>query len=115
VKIHPASFPKTQPPSPTFPIEVGYQQELKEAEKEGRKAEQYKELEDEYLCLIDPARTANAFLIKHIIDPKDARSIFCAGGGDIRQRHGRVTGELSGVKDRSPKHIEQRLLSEAFF
>lgn len=59
-------------------IEVGHRQELKEAEKEGKKAERYKELEDEYLRLMNPVRTANAFLIEDIIDPKDTRSICCA-------------------------------------
>jgi hypothetical protein len=71
-------------------IEVGHRQELKEAEEEGRKAERYKELEDEYLRLIDPAWTANAFLIEHIIGPKETKRIFCAGaeemyGSDMRE------------------------------
>jgi acetyl-CoA carboxylase carboxyltransferase component len=59
-------------------IEVGHRQELKEAEKEGKKAERYKELEDEYLRLMNPVRTANAFLIENIIDPKDTRNVCCA-------------------------------------
>ncbi len=58
-------------------IEVGHRQELKEAEAEGRKAELYKELEDEYLRLMNPVRTASAFLIEEIIDPKDTRRYCC--------------------------------------
>lgn len=58
-------------------IEVGHRHELKEAEKEGKKAERYKELEDEYLRLMNPVRTANAFLVEEIIDPKDTRKVCC--------------------------------------
>ncbi|EEH05889.1 propionyl-CoA carboxylase [Histoplasma capsulatum G186AR] len=59
-------------------IEVGHRHELREAEKAGRKAERYKELEEEYLRLMNPVRTANAFGVEEIIDPKDTRSICCA-------------------------------------
>ena len=58
-------------------IEVGHRHELKEAEAQGKKAERYKELEDEYLRLMNPVRTTNAFLIEEIIDPKDTRKVSC--------------------------------------
>ncbi|OJJ48928.1 hypothetical protein ASPZODRAFT_60853 [Penicilliopsis zonata CBS 506.65] len=59
-------------------IEVGHRHELREAEKEGNKTERYKELEDEYIRLMNPVRTANAFGVEEIIDPKNTRSICCA-------------------------------------
>ncbi|KAF5863072.1 hypothetical protein ETB97_010641 [Aspergillus alliaceus] len=59
-------------------IEVGHRHELREAEKAGHKAELYKELEEEYLRLMNPVRTANAFGIEEIIDPKDTRKVCCA-------------------------------------
>lgn len=59
-------------------IEVGHRHELKEAEKVGKKEERYKELEDEYLRLMNPVRTANAFGVEEIIDPKDTRLVCCA-------------------------------------
>lgn len=59
-------------------IEVGHRHELREAEKVGRKAELYKELEEEYTRLMNPVRTANAFGIEEIIDPKDTRAVCCA-------------------------------------
>ncbi|KLJ11270.1 propionyl-CoA carboxylase beta chain [Blastomyces silverae] len=59
-------------------IEVGHRHELREAEKVGKKAERYKELEEEYLRLMNPVRTANAFGVEEIVDPKDTRSICCA-------------------------------------
>jgi len=64
---------------------------------------------------MDPARTANAFLIEHVINPKTQEVFLYRGGGDVRQRYARVTGEGSGVRDRSHIRIEQRLLSGAFF
>lgn len=59
-------------------IEVGHSYELREAEKLGKKAERYKELENEYLRLMNPVRTANAFGVEEIIDPKDTRAVVCA-------------------------------------
>lgn len=59
-------------------IEVGHSHELREAEKVGKKAERYKELEEEYLRFMNPVRTANAFGVEEIIDPKDTRAVCCA-------------------------------------
>ncbi|CEL00506.1 Putative Propionyl-CoA carboxylase [Aspergillus calidoustus] len=58
-------------------IEVGHRHELREAEKEGKKAERYAELEEEYRRLMNPVRTANAFGVEEIIDPKDTRKVVC--------------------------------------
>ncbi|KAJ5702530.1 hypothetical protein N7488_010078 [Penicillium malachiteum] len=58
-------------------IEVGHRHELREAEKEGKKEERYKELEEEYMRLMNPVRTANAFGVEEIIDPKDTRQVCC--------------------------------------
>lgn len=59
-------------------IEVGHRHELMEAEKAGNKAEVYQALEEEYKRLMNPVRTANAFGVEEIIDPKDTRAICCA-------------------------------------
>ena len=64
-------------------IEVGHRFELSEAAKQGRKEERYKELEDEYLRLMNPVRTANAFGIEEIIDPKDTRRTVCSWANHI--------------------------------
>ncbi|KAJ6007596.1 hypothetical protein N7540_011572 [Penicillium herquei] len=58
-------------------IEVGHRHELREAEKSGKKEERYKELEEEYMRLMNPVRTANAFGVEEIIDPKDTRQVCC--------------------------------------
>ncbi|KAI9371363.1 carboxyl transferase [Aspergillus egyptiacus] len=58
-------------------IEVGHRHELREAEKQGKKAERYNELEEEYRRLMNPVRTANAFGVEEIIDPKDTRRVVC--------------------------------------
>jgi acetyl-CoA carboxylase carboxyltransferase component len=61
-------------------IEVGHRFELKQIEEKGgkeAKAARYKELEDEYLRMMNPVRTANAFGIEEIVDPKDTRKICC--------------------------------------
>ncbi|KAL3461553.1 carboxyl transferase [Aspergillus heterothallicus] len=58
-------------------IEVGHRHELREAEEEGRKAERYAELEEEYRRLMNPVRTANAFGVEEIIDPKNTRKVVC--------------------------------------
>ncbi|KAJ5562399.1 hypothetical protein N7535_003140 [Penicillium sp. DV-2018c] len=59
-------------------IEVGHRHELREAEKVGKKEERYNELEEEYLRLMNPVRTANAFGVEEIIDPKDTRKVCCS-------------------------------------
>lgn len=62
-------------------IEVGHAFELKEIERKqgkGKRDERYKELEDEYKRLMNPVRTANAFGVEEIIDPKDTRRVCCA-------------------------------------
>ncbi|KAJ5317639.1 hypothetical protein PENANT_c038G02588 [Penicillium antarcticum] len=59
-------------------IEVGHRHELREAEKVGKKEERYQELEEEYLRLMNPVRTANAFGVEEIIDPKDTRKVCCS-------------------------------------
>ncbi|KAL5002781.1 carboxyl transferase [Aspergillus recurvatus] len=58
-------------------VEVGHRHELREAEKQGRKKELYAELEEEYRRLMNPVRTANAFGVEEIIDPKDTRKVVC--------------------------------------
>jgi acetyl-CoA carboxylase carboxyltransferase component len=58
-------------------IEVGHRHELREAEKIGKKEEMYTELENDYLRLMNPVRTANSFGVEEIIDPKDTRGIAC--------------------------------------
>ena len=61
-------------------IEVGHRHELKQIEeKGGREAwvQKYKELEDDYLRLMNPVRTANVFNVEEIVDPKDTRKICC--------------------------------------
>ncbi|CRL26329.1 Carboxyl transferase [Penicillium camemberti] len=64
-------------------IEVGHRHELREAEKVGKKEERYQELEEEYLRLMNPVRTANAFGIEEIIDPKDTRKICCSWASHV--------------------------------
>ncbi|KAI1611304.1 carboxyl transferase domain-containing protein [Exophiala viscosa] len=61
-------------------IEVGHRHELKQiGEKQGPEAvkQRYKELEDEYLRLMNPIRTAQHFNVEEIVDPKDTRRIVC--------------------------------------
>ncbi|CRG91002.1 hypothetical protein PISL3812_08050 [Talaromyces islandicus] len=72
-------------------IEVGHRHELREAEKVGRKEEMYQALDAEYRRLMNPVRTANAFGVEEIIDPKDTRQVCCAWvrhmyGGTMRER-----------------------------
>ncbi|PWY72925.1 alpha subunit of methylmalonyl-CoA decarboxylase [Aspergillus heteromorphus CBS 117.55] len=61
-------------------IEVAHRHELREAEKRGpgHKDATYRELEEEYHRLMNPVRTANAFGVEEIIDPKDTRRVCCA-------------------------------------
>ncbi|KAJ5803693.1 uncharacterized protein N7503_006143 [Penicillium pulvis] len=66
-------------------IEVGHRHELREAENVGKKEERYKELEEEYLRLMNPVRTANAFGVEEIIDPKDTRRVCCAWVSHVYQ------------------------------
>jgi acetyl-CoA carboxylase carboxyltransferase component len=59
-------------------IEVGHRFELKEIrDKEGEAGykRRYKELEDEYIRLMNPVRTALPFNVEEIVDPKDTRKI----------------------------------------
>lgn len=60
-------------------IEVGHRHELREAEnaKPGGAERKYKALEDEYLRLMNPVRTAVKFGVDEIIDPKDTRMRVC--------------------------------------
>ncbi|EXJ72961.1 propionyl-CoA carboxylase beta chain [Cladophialophora psammophila CBS 110553] len=61
-------------------IEVGHRFELKMVrEKEGEEGwkRRYKELEDEYIRLMNPVRTATCFNVEEIVDPKDTRKICC--------------------------------------
>ncbi|CAG8896008.1 unnamed protein product [Penicillium egyptiacum] len=64
-------------------IEVGHRHELREAEKVGKKEERYQELEEEYLRLMNPVRTANAFGVEEIIDPKDTRKVCCGWASHV--------------------------------
>jgi acetyl-CoA carboxylase carboxyltransferase component len=62
-------------------IEVGHRHELRQTEKlEGKEkaAQLYRDLEAEYTRLMNPVRTANAFGVQEIIDPKDTRRVCCA-------------------------------------
>ncbi|PQE28564.1 putative propionyl- carboxylase beta mitochondrial precursor protein [Rutstroemia sp. NJR-2017a WRK4] len=60
-------------------IEAGHAAELKAVGKEGegKRKERYKELEEEYLRLMNPVRTANAFGVEEIIDPAVTRRLVC--------------------------------------
>lgn len=84
-------------------IEVAHRQELREAEQRGQKAALYQELEEEYRRLMNPVRTANAFGVEEIIDPKDTRSVCCAwarhvyGGLMVERLSDRVTGKIRPV------------------
>ncbi|PYI14488.1 alpha subunit of methylmalonyl-CoA decarboxylase [Aspergillus violaceofuscus CBS 115571] len=71
-------------------IEVAHRQELREAELRGEKAARYRELEEEYRRLMNPVRTANAFGVEEIIDPKDTRRVCCAWA---RQVYGTLMAE----------------------
>ncbi|KAJ5223471.1 hypothetical protein N7468_008013 [Penicillium chermesinum] len=64
-------------------IEVAHRHELREAEKAGKKEERYRELEEEYLRKMSPVRTANAFGVEEIIDPKDTRKVCCEWTGHV--------------------------------
>jgi acetyl-CoA carboxylase carboxyltransferase component len=50
----------------------------------------YKELEDEYLRLMNPVRSAQPFNIEEIVDPKDTRKIVCHW---VREMYGVVMQE----------------------
>ena len=84
-------------------IEVGHRFELKQIrEKEGEEAlkARYKELEDGYLRFMNPVRTANAFGIEEIIDPKDTRRICCQWAAEM---YGKVMDER--LQDRAARRI----------
>jgi acetyl-CoA carboxylase carboxyltransferase component len=59
-------------------IEVGHSHELREAAQLGQKEARYSDLKAEYNRLSSPLRTANAFGVEEIIDPKDTRKYCCA-------------------------------------
>ncbi|KGO77974.1 Carboxyl transferase [Penicillium italicum] len=59
-------------------IEAGHRHELREAKKVGKKEERYQTLEEEYLRLMNPVRTANALRIEDIINPKDGQKACCS-------------------------------------
>ncbi|PYH80477.1 alpha subunit of methylmalonyl-CoA decarboxylase [Aspergillus uvarum CBS 121591] len=71
-------------------IEVAHRQDLREAEQRGEKAALYQKLEEEYRRLMNPVRTANAFGVEEIIDPKDTRRVCCAWA---RQVYGTLMAE----------------------
>ncbi|RAH47588.1 acyl-CoA carboxylase subunit beta [Aspergillus brunneoviolaceus CBS 621.78] len=71
-------------------IEVAHRQELREADQRGEKAAHYRKLEEEYRRLMNPVRTANAFGVEEIIDPKDTRKVCCAWA---RQVYGTLMAE----------------------
>lgn len=84
-------------------IEVGHRFELKQiGEKEGPEAvkARYKELEDMYMRLMNPVRTANAFGVEEIIDPKDTRRICCQWA---KEMYGKVMDER--LLDRAARRI----------
>ena len=66
-------------------IEVGHRHELREAEKTGQKAARYGELLEEYRRLMNPVRTANAFGVEEIIDPKNTRRVCCSWARQVYQ------------------------------
>ncbi|KAK5053139.1 hypothetical protein LTR84_002113 [Exophiala bonariae] len=87
-------------------IEVGHRHELKTIrEKDGEEGwkRRYKELEDEYIRLINPVRTAQPYNIEEIIDPKDTRKIVCRWAkemyGVVMQERlaARASGKLHAV------------------
>lgn len=62
-------------------IEVGHRHELngiREREGEEGWKRRYMELEDEYVRLMNPVRTANAFGVEEIVDPGGTRGRCCA-------------------------------------
>ncbi|KAK5944520.1 hypothetical protein PMZ80_003802 [Knufia obscura] len=81
-------------------IEVGHRHELKtireQAEKEkpgsGEEAfkKKYKELDEMYVRLMNPVRTANVFNVEEIVDPKDTRKICCRW---VKEMYGLVMKE----------------------
>ncbi|KAI9036510.1 alpha subunit of putative methylmalonyl-CoA decarboxylase [Aspergillus affinis] len=84
-------------------IEVGHRHELREAEKAGQKAARYEELEEEYRRLMNPVRTANAFGVEEIIDPKDTRRVCCSWARHVYESmiperlENRATGKIHPV------------------
>ncbi|KAH8433257.1 uncharacterized protein LDX57_010892 [Aspergillus melleus] len=84
-------------------IEVAHRHELREAEKTGQKAARYEELEEEYRRLMNPVRTANAFGVEEIIDPKDTRRVCCSWARHVYESmiperlENRATGKIHPV------------------
>lgn len=91
-------------------IEVGHRHELRtirekaESEKPGSGEEafraRYKELEEMYMRLMNPVRTANHFNVEEIVDPKDTRKIVCRW---TREMYGMVMQER--LADRAARKI----------
>ncbi|KAL9115147.1 MAG: hypothetical protein Q9227_000941 [Pyrenula ochraceoflavens] len=82
-------------------IEVGHRRELREVEKdEGREGRErrYRELEGEYERLMNPVRTAGAFGVEEVIDPKGTRGVVCGWVKRVYEVEmgGRVEGRRSG-------------------
>ena len=84
-------------------IEVGHRHELKQIrEREGAEGwkRRYKELEDEYVRLMNPVRSINAFDVEEIVDPKDTRRIVCRWAAEM---YGLVMQER--LRDRATRKI----------
>ena len=84
-------------------IEVGHRHELNEirnAEGEDGWKRRYKELEDNYIRLMNPVRTANAFGVEEIVDPKDTRRYCCEWA---EEAYGKVMDER--LSDRATRKI----------
>ena len=89
-------------------IEVGHRHELNEIRKKadsegGGQAgweRKYKELEDMYIRLMNPVRTANAFGVEEIVDPKDTRRYACHWA---EEAYGKVMDER--LSDRATRKI----------
>lgn len=64
-------------------IEASHSHELRQAAAEGKREERYKELEGEYLRLMNPIRTANAFGVEEIIDPAQTRNIAASWAAQV--------------------------------
>lgn len=84
-------------------IEVGHRHELKTIrEEEGEEGwkRRYKELEDEYVRLMNPVRTALPYNVEEIVDPKDTRRIVCRWAKEMyglvmeERLKGRASGKI---------------------
>ncbi|KIV97845.1 hypothetical protein PV10_01550 [Exophiala mesophila] len=85
-------------------IEVGHRFELKQIrDKEGEEGwkRRYKELEDEYIRLMNPVRTALPYNVEEIVDPKDTRKIVCRW---TREMYGVVMQERLAARQSGRLH-----------